>query len=253
MTDQLTAEFDLFADDPNFVAPHGTREAPAPPSTTGMPRFSGDTGLLPESACYAYQELLKSEYVDRTSKNWPALLENRTDLASRLSELNLLLVIDEDRGFAYKNEADVEGGYSLLAKKPIRWMDSVLLVYLRLQQALELGRYEDVIVERRDIVEHLRSYRKPTDTDIARHDKQIEKSIDVMIGYDLLIPLTGTERFLVAPILSAAFPLAHIEALNELYLRQTHSETATDAEDDEPGGIGTSNDVESSDHPEAWR
>jgi hypothetical protein len=245
--DTVSDPFDLFADDPNFIAPHGTREtAVTPAAEAGMPRFIGDTGVLPEHACYAYQELLKKEFVDRASKNWPALLENRSDVASRLSELNMLLVVDEERGFAYKTEAEAEGGYSLLAKKPIRWMDSLLLVYLRLQQALELGRYDDVIVERRDIVEHLRSYRKPGDTDIARHDKQIEKSIDTMIGYDILVSLTGTDRFLVAPVLSAAFPLAHIEALNELYLRQAQTATNADSDDDEPGGNEAEGDIDGS-------
>lgn len=235
MSDQqsATAAFDLFADDPNFTTPPAPQTTSASAEGARVPRFVGDTGVLPEPACYAYQELLKREYVERASKNWAALLDHRSDIASRLCELNMLLVIDEERGFAYKSEAEVEGGYSLLAKKPIRWMDSLLLVYLRLQQALEPGRYDDVIVERRDIVEHLRSYRKPADTDIARHDKQIDRSIETMISYDILVPLTATDRFLVAPVLSAAFPLAHIEALNELYLRQAQHDG--DADPDEPG------------------
>jgi Domain of unknown function (DUF4194) len=221
--------FDLFADDPHFNAPAAPQELTATSAISSMmPRFVGDTGLLPERACYAYQELLKREYVDRSSKNWAALLDHRDSLASRLSELNMLFVIDEERGFAYKSEAEVEGGYSLLAKKPIRWMDSILLVYLRLQQALEVGRYDDTIVERRDIVEHLRSYRRPADTDHYRHDRQIDKSIETMVNYGILIPLTGTDRFLVAPVLSAAFPLAHVEALNDLYLRQAGAEGVDD-------------------------
>jgi Domain of unknown function (DUF4194) len=208
--------FDLFADDPNFNLPSEPVAAPA--SDRVLPRFEGDTGELPERACYAYQELLKKEFVDRSSKNWPLLLDYRPVIASRLSELNLRLIVDEERGFAYKIEAEVDGGYSLLARKPIRWMDSVLLVYLRLQQALEVGRFDDTVVERRDIVEHLQSYRRPSDTDLFKHQQQIDKSIDTMIGYGILIPLTGTDRFLVAPVLSAAFPLPHIEALNQLYL-----------------------------------
>jgi hypothetical protein len=221
--------FDLFADDPNFTVAHEPVTAPA--SDRVLPRFEGDTGELPERACYAYQELLKKEFVDRSSKNWPVLLDYRPIIASRLSELNLRLIIDEERGFAYKIEAEVDGGYSLLARKPIRWMDSVLLVYLRLQQALEVGRYDDTVVERRDIVEHLQSYRRPTDTDLFKHQQQIDKSIDTMIGYGILIPLTGTERFLVAPVLSAAFPLPHIEALNQLYLNHARGAGADSGAD----------------------
>jgi hypothetical protein len=208
--------FDLFADDPNFNL--ASEAVAGPAADRVLPRFEGDTGELPERACYAYQELLKKEFVDRSSKNWTVLLDYRPVIASRLSELNLRLIVDEERGFAYKIEAEVDGGYSLLARKPIRWMDSVLLVYLRLQQALEVGRYDDTVVERRDIVEHLQSYRRPSDTDLFKHQQQIDKSIDTMIGYGILIPLTGTDRFLVAPVLSAAFPLPHIEALNQLYL-----------------------------------
>jgi hypothetical protein len=235
MTGSPVEEFDLFADDPNFAAPSVARDTAAvTPVDSLMPRFVGDTGRLTEQTCYAYQELLKKEFVDRSSKHWAALLDSRSDIASRLSELNMVLVIDEEQGFAYKSEAEVEGGYSLLAKKPIRWMDSVLLVYLRLQQALEVGRYDDAIVERRDIIEHLRSYRKLADTDTYRHDKQIEKSIETMVGYNILIPLTGTERFLIAPVLSAAFPLAHIDALNELYLRQAKVDGAAETDEDEP-------------------
>lgn len=251
MTGSPVDEFDLFADDPNFAAPAAARDTtPATTVETRMPRFVGDTGQLPEQACYAYQELLKKEFVDRSSKHWAALLDSRSDLASRLSELNMALVIDEELGFAYKSEAEVDHGYSLLAKKPIRWMDSVLLVYLRLQQALEVGRYDDAIVERRDIVEHLRSYRKPADTDTYRHDKQIEKSIETMVGYNILIPLTGTERFLIAPVLSAAFPLAHIDALNELYLRQAKADGAAETDEDESDAVEP-NDAEQPDETSA--
>lgn len=218
MTDSIEPldAFDLFADDPNFGLTSEPTSVPA--SDRVLPRFEGDTGELPERACYAYQELLKKEFMDRSSKNWSVLLDYRVVIASRLSELNLRLIVDEERGYAYKIEAEVDGGYSLLARKPIRWMDSVLLVYLRLQQALEVGRYDDTVVERRDIVEHLQSYRRPSDTDLFKHQQQIDRSIETMIGYGILIPLTGTHRFLVAPVLSAAFPLPHIEALNQLYL-----------------------------------
>ena len=69
MNEQMGAVdgFDLFANDPNFNLPREPVAATA--SDRVLPRFEGDTGELPERACYAYQELLKKEFVDRSSKN----------------------------------------------------------------------------------------------------------------------------------------------------------------------------------------
>lgn len=209
--------FDLFAGDDHYRS-GGVADAPRKPAATaaGLPRFPGDTGTLPERACHALQEMLKRDFVTRRHVTWRDLLTYRAEVSSRLNELNLVLVVDEDAGFAYKTDAEVDGGYSLLTKKPISMMDSLVLLYLRLQQAVTAA-HEPTIVERGDILDNLRSYRRPEDTDEKRHDEKVRLAVDQLVKYKLVTEIAGTDRLIVEPVLAAAFPLAQIQALHEVY------------------------------------
>lgn len=216
--------FDLFADDQHFQSPVSeSKSRRAPTTAAGLPRFDGDTGTLPERACHAYQELLKREFVTARHVTWRDLLTYRAEIGSRLNELNLILVVNEDQGFAYKTDATVDGGYALLAKKPISMMDSLVLIHLRLQQAVTAP-HEPTIVERADIVDSLRPYRNPEDTNEKRHDDKVLQSVEQLITYKLLSPIAATDRLLVEPVLAAAFPLTQIQALNEVYLARARGE-----------------------------
>ncbi|MDF2585885.1 MAG: hypothetical protein K0R33_4528, partial [Mycobacterium sp.] len=63
--------------------------------TQRRPRFDGDVSAMPDRACWALQHLLTRRYVSSESEpdiySW--ILEYRTDLSVRLSELDLQLRI----------------------------------------------------------------------------------------------------------------------------------------------------------------
>ena len=62
---------------------------------TRKPRFDGDVSALPDRACWALQHLLTRRYISGESDSdiYAWVLEYRSDLAVRLSELDLQLRI----------------------------------------------------------------------------------------------------------------------------------------------------------------
>lgn len=97
--------------------------------------FAGDTGTLEPEARGVLVDLLRRRYLfaNRNPERWKALLEYQTIIESRLNDLFVTLVIDRDRGIAYKKQVRSEETDIpiLLKDDPFNRAETILLVQLR--------------------------------------------------------------------------------------------------------------------------
>ena len=181
------------------------------------PRFDGDTSELPPDACWALQELVTAPYLRRDSKrHWAALMAHQKVMRSRLSELGLLLEIDEDRGFALTRQAADPSPHArvLLRARTLSLAASALALWLYNQYLLAPG----------DAVGRGAGHDRPparvqaaADTDEARFTGLAQAAIRQLQGTGLIDPVPGTSRYVVAPVITAVLSAERVAALTARY------------------------------------
>ena len=204
--------------DPGVLAGIG---AAGPAGVIGVPgtgpRFDGDTSELPPDACWALQELVTAPYLRRDSKrHWAALMAHQKVMRSRLSELGLLLEIDEDRGFALTRQAADPSPHArvLLRARTLSLAASALALWLYNQYLLAPG---DAVVEEQDMTDHLLGYKPTADTDEARFTGLAQAAIRQLQATGLIDPVPGTSRYVVAPVITAVLSAERVAALTARY------------------------------------
>lgn len=187
--------------------------------------YPGDSGKLPEDARRVLAQLLAGPSIDskRHSKLWPTLLRHYDIIRSRLSELFLELVVDQDLQVAFTRQADTGelDAPKLLRRSPLTFLDSALLLYLRqlLTDADIQG--QRAVVSRTEIVEQLKLYEKRQSTDPAGFEKRISSAIDKAKKNSILNLIPGGEnRYEISPTLKLLFNAEEISALIKIY--QSH-------------------------------
>jgi hypothetical protein len=192
--------------------------------------YQGDTGAIPEDARRVLVQLLAGPSIDsrRHSKLWPALLRYRDVIHSRLSELFLELIVDEDLQVAFTRQADTSelDAPKLLRRSPLTFLDSALMLYLRqlLTDADIQG--QRAVVSSEEIVEQLRLYEKSQSTDQAGFEKRITSAIEKAKKNSILSAIPGGEnRYEISPTLKLLFNAEEISALIKIY--QTYQDNTT--------------------------
>ena len=197
--------------------------------------FSTDTGTLPMEVRRVLVRLLLGPSLDarRHEKLWAVLKKNEVLLCSRLSDMFLELVVDDDAGVAFlrqvtSEEVDVT---ILLRRQSLSFLESVLLLFLR--QKLTQGdvHAERAVVDTTEMREYMQAFEKSDNVDSSRFGKQMEAAIEKAKRLGILHKLTDAERFEVSPTLRVLFPVDEIKALGAAYLRMTPNASvgATDA------------------------
>jgi Domain of unknown function (DUF4194) len=200
-------------------------------------RFEGDTSELPAEACWALQELVTAPYLKRESKrHWTALMAYRDVLRSRLSELGLLLEVDEDRGFALTRQAADPSPHAriLLRARTLTLSASALALWLYNQYLISPG---DAVVEEQDMTDHLLGYKPAADTDEARFTAQAKTAIGHLQVAGLLDQVPGTSRYVIAPVITAVLSAERVAALAARYRQLAGA-------DEDPAGTRSSDDTE---------
>ena len=117
------------------------------------PRFDGDVSALPDRACWALQHLLTRRFVSNESDSdiYSWIKEYRTELAVRLSELDLQLRIAETVEIAFIEQARYESarGVKLLRREPLGTYDSILALHLA--QMMRAGGESSFVISRDEV------------------------------------------------------------------------------------------------------
>jgi len=184
--------------------------------------YPGDTGTLPLEARRALVQLLSGPSLDgrRHGRLWPALIQHRAAIESRLADLFLELVVDTDLQTAFVRQADTGELDTpiLLRRKPLTFLESVLLLYLRGLLADAELRGERAVVERDEMMAHLALYEPHLNTDHAGYEKRCRAAIEKVKGKNLLTAIRGSEgRFEIAPTLKLLFSAEQVAQLARSY------------------------------------
>jgi hypothetical protein len=184
--------------------------------------YPGDAGLLPESARRALVQLLMGPSLDarRHSRLWPALLQHREVIQSRLSDLFLELIVDSDRQVAFTRQADTGELEApiLLRRSPLTFLDSALLLFLRQVLVEADTRGEPALVSRSDMEEQLRLFEPSDNTDRAGFDKRVRAAIEKAKKNSLIGAIRGSEdRFEISTTLKLLFGAEEVQALTNIY------------------------------------
>ncbi len=178
------------------------------------PRFEQDSSTLDNHTCWALQNLLSRRYISKEHEPelWSWMCQSRDVLASRLSELDLVLIVDDDIEYAYIEQADYESpwGRKLLRKETLNTYDSLLALHLtRLVRAAPDLK---VLISREDIHTLFAGINNETDRDDSRLTDRVNGAIRRLTEVKLLISV-DTETFTVSPVILSVMTGARIEQL----------------------------------------
>lgn len=184
--------------------------------------YPGDSGELSLDARRVLVQLLSGPSLDaeRHSKLWPILIRDEDAISARLSELFLQLVIDRDLQVAFTRQADT-GELEvprLLRRANLTFLDSILLLHLRLLLTQAESHGDRAVVSSAEIVEFLGVFEQSGNTDRAGFEKRVHASIEKIKKHSILRKLrSGDDRYEVAPTLKLLFSAEEIQALTGIY------------------------------------
>lgn len=186
------------------------------------PRFDGDLSELPDKACWTLQNLLARRYLSKDGQPelWASMIEHRTVLASRLSELDLRLRIFDDLEVAYAEPAPLENpsthGARVLRREPLGTYASI--VALHLAKIAGTARDEYVLVTREDIHELFANVGHEVDRDEAMLRDRVDEAIKRLSKAEILLRNRDDEHsYTISPVINALMSAQMIEALQRQY------------------------------------
>jgi hypothetical protein len=193
--------------------------------------FEGDTGTLPVPARRVLVRLLQGPSLDarRHEKLWNLLKRHEVALRSRLHDVFLELVLDNQSRVAFtrqvtSEELDIP---ILLRRQSLSFIESVLLLFLRLKLTHSDAQAERAVVDRMEMLEYLKAYERSDNVDVARFGRQMDGAIEKAKKLGVLLKLSGAEdRYEVSASLRLLFPVEEIEALGMAYRRHAPAESA---------------------------
>ncbi|MFE7423225.1 DUF4194 domain-containing protein [Rhodococcus sp. NPDC057529] len=190
------------------------------PTTRGL--YPGDTGELDVETRRAFVQLLKGPLVTAAKhpEVWRAVIRDERRLRSRLSDVFLVLVIDDENELAFTRPAETGDASTptVLRTERLTFMDTVMLLALR-QRLLRAQPGERVIVDLDELREQLEMYRAASDTDPAGYAKRINASWKKLDKYSLLTKTSTDDRMEVSPVLRQLFDAEQV-ALVEAEFRR---------------------------------
>lgn len=210
--------------------------------------FPGDRGVLDPAVRRVLVHLLQRRFVlaDRNREEWTALLDNQQLIESRLNDLFVRLVIDHDRGVAYKqqvrsDELDVP---ILLRDAAYTRSETLVLVHLRTVYQRESAAGEPAArVDIEDVEQTVMSYFADADGDTAKRQRLIRKAMD-RLARDGIVDEETTGRFRISPLVEIVLSAEKLRELRD-WLRDRSGA-------DDTGGIaaGEDEDEEGDDEPQ---
>ncbi|WP_454048919.1 DUF4194 domain-containing protein [Cellulomonas sp. Marseille-Q8402] len=225
-----------------FIAPVSMEEDPAE-------LFAGDSGTLDADVRRVLVRLLQRRFLlaDKNAAQWRTLLDNQQVIESRLHDLFVHLVVDHERGVAYKKqvrsaELDVP---VLLRDEAYSRAETLVLVHLRSVFQRSQGAGEtSVRVDVEEIEQTALTYFDPDDTNIAARQREIRTAV-ARLAKEGLVDEESEGRFRVTPLVEVVLSNERLGELREWLREQVRTgrqpvltdedEAGGPAQDAEPG------------------
>ncbi len=196
--------------------------------------FAGDTGTLDPAARVVLVRILQRRFVGAQSDPalWQALLAHQSVIESRLHDLFVTLVVDRERGIAYKRQVrtgEIEIPV-LLRDEPYTRLETVLLVHLRTLHQREQGAGEVAArVDAEELEEQVLSYLDPADLNVSARQREVRAAIARLAKEGFLDEETPG-RFRITPLVEVVLSVERLTELAE-WLRAGGHPTAVVGED----------------------
>ena len=194
--------------------------------------FPGDRGVLDPAVRRVLVHVLQRRFLlaDRSRDEWTVLLDNQQLIESRLNDLFVRLVIDHDRGIAYKQQvrSDELEMPILLRDAAYTRSETLVLVHLRTVYQRESAAGEPAArVDIEDVEQTVMSYFADADGDTARRQRLIRKAMD-RLARDGIVDEETTGRFRISPLVEIVLSAEKLRELRD-WLR-SRSDLASAAE-----------------------
>lgn len=181
--------------------------------------FAGDSGTLDAAVRRVLVRLLRGRFLvaDRNRAQWKVLLENQQLIESRLHDLFIHLVVDHDRGIAYKKqvrpaELDVP---ILLKDDPYTRAETLVLVHLRTVFQREQGAGESSArVDVEEVEQTVLTFFDPDDKNLAARQTEIRTAVR-RLEKEGLIEEESEGRFRVTPLVEIVLSNERLGELRE--------------------------------------
>jgi len=153
---------------------------------------------------------------------WDALLQSRDDCAAWFAGVGLLLVVDEDEGYAFIHQPDTDeaqGVPRLIARRALGYEITLLLVCLRQELAITEARDADqvrLVRTRQEIAEMVSGFLGETNDEV-RDLKKVDRAIDQAVDLGFLRRLGGGagEDYEIRRIIKARLGPAELETIKK--------------------------------------
>ncbi|MFI6426308.1 DUF4194 domain-containing protein [Promicromonospora sp. NPDC050880] len=177
---------------------------PVPMEEDDAGQFAGDTGTLDASVRRVLVRLLQRRFLvaDRDRAQWRTLLENQQVIESRLHDLYVHLVVDHDRGVAYKQQVrSAETEVPILLKDdPYTRAETLVLVHLRTVFQRERGAGESSArVDVEEVEQTVLTYFEPDDRNLATRQTEIRNAVR-RLEKEGLVEEESEGRYRVTPL-----------------------------------------------------
>jgi hypothetical protein len=207
-----------------FIAPVPMEEDPAE-------LFAGDSGTLDADVRTVLVRLLQRRFLtaEKNRAQWRTLLDHQQVIESRLHDLFVHLVVDHERGVAYKKqvrsaELDVP---VLLRDDAYSRAETLVLVHLRTVFQRERGAGEtSVRVDVEELEQTALTYFDPDDTNVATRQREIRAAV-ARLAKDGLIEEESEGRYRVTPLVEVVLSNERLAELRD-WLRAQAAHTGED-------------------------
>ena len=155
--------------------------SPSDPADDAETPTSSSLGSLVDESRRVLVALLQGPFLDgrKDTARYGQLLRDRAAIESRLADLFLELVLDDDAQVAFvrQSEDDPDAPKLLRRLTGLNRLDSVLLLVLRQMLLTQSSRGQRAVVSEAEIQQALAAYRRTTSTDEAGFAKEVRGSI----------------------------------------------------------------------------
>lgn len=234
MTDLATAA-DAAPADPPFIDPVAMEHDPDE-------LFAGDRGVLDPEVRRVLVRLLQRRFLlaERNRAEWNVLLDHQHVIESRLNDLFVRLVVDHERGVAYKEQvrSDELEIPILLRDEAYSRAETLVLVHLRTVYQRERTAGEpSARVDIEEIEQTVLTYFADADGSTARRQKAIRAAV-ARLRQDGLIEEESEGRFRISPLVEILLSSERLRELRDwLHEQIAHADPldiAEDADDVDP-------------------
>jgi Domain of unknown function (DUF4194) len=218
-----------FLDGPDLV------DAPTEDSTALTDAlFDGDTGSLPSKGRWALTALLRERAVteDRDPDLWAAICDHQDELASRLHDMYLDLVLDLHNRVAFKRQIRPDGvPYSvLLIDRSYTREATVALVCLREQfHAQRTTGTRRVYITRDALTTEVEVFQRPDETNLTARSKNLGGAIKTLVDQRVLLGSIDEDRWEISPIIETLVTPDSLRHLADWLTRPTSDDAIPSA------------------------